>query len=113
MNTYELRLNPQPFESIKLGTKTIEMRLLDEKRQQYNVGDVLIFKNRANQNEKLITKIIQLHKYSSFEDLYKNFDKISLGYKENEDAKPEDMEEYYSKEKQANFGVVGIEIQLI
>ena len=46
MDTFELRLNEKPFESIKKRTKTIEMRLLDEKRKQYQVGDVLIFKKR-------------------------------------------------------------------
>ena len=33
MKIYELRLNEKPFESIKNGTKTIEMRLCDKKRR--------------------------------------------------------------------------------
>ena len=36
-----------------------------------------------------------------------------MGYSEDEEAKPEDMELYYSKEEQEKYGVVGIEIQLI
>jgi len=31
--TFELRLNKKPFDKIKAGTKTIELRLYDEKRQ--------------------------------------------------------------------------------
>ena len=35
---------------------------------------------------------------NNFEELYKKFDKVLLGYKENEDASPNDMNIYYSKE---------------
>ncbi len=58
-------------------------------------------------------EIIKLHRYSSFTELYKHFDKIALGYNEDEEAKPEDMELYYSKEEQNKYGVVGIEIQVV
>jgi ASC-1-like (ASCH) protein len=43
--------------------------------------------------------------------LYKHFDKISLGYKEDEIANSKDMEEYYPKEEQEKYGVLGIEIK--
>ena len=111
--TFELRLNSGPFESIKAETKTIEMRLHDEKRQQYSIGDILIFKKRPEEQETLKAKIINLHKFNSFADLYNNFNKIQLGYTENETAKPEDMQEFYTIEDQLKYGVVGIEIKLI
>ena len=44
MNTFELRLNPVPFQQIKQGKKTVEMRLFDEKRKLFNVGDMLILR---------------------------------------------------------------------
>ena len=113
MNTFELRLNSGPFESIKAGTKTIEMRLYDEKRQQYSIGDILIFKKRPEETETIKVKIINLHKVETFADLYNKFNKVQLGYKKTETAKPEDMEFFYSKEEQQKFGVVGIEIELI
>lgn len=46
-------------------------------------------------------------------ELYKHFNKVSMGYKKSELADPKDMEKYYSKEEQAKYGVVGIEIELI
>jgi len=57
-------------------------------------------------------KVLRLHRYNSFEELYKHFDKVSLGYKPDEEANPSDMEKYYSKEEQSQYGVVGIEITL-
>ncbi len=113
MSTHILRLNKNPFESIKAGTKTIEMRLLDEKRKEYNIGDILIFKKRPDEIETIKAKIIALHKYNSFAELYKNFNKKTLGYTEKEQALPEDMNAFYPIEEQQKYGVVGIEIKLI
>lgn len=109
---HEMKLHSSPFELIKNGTKTIELRLNDEKRQKVKVGDLIEFTNRST-NEKIMTKVKELHHYQSFDELYKHFDKIKLGYEENEEANPTDMELYYSKEEQNKYGVLGIEIELI
>ena len=109
---HELRLHNGPFEKIKNGTKTIEMRIYDEKRKLIKENDIIEFTNRRT-NEKIRTRVIKLHLYSSFEELYKHFDNINLGYDENEVKDSKDMEIYYSREEQCQFGVVGIEIKLI
>ena len=120
--TFELRLNKKPFESIKNcektvsvkgGTKTIEMRLYDEKRQQINIGDFIVFKLRDNEEEQIKTVVQDVDVFLNFEELYKNYDKVSLGYKNDEDASYKDMEEYYSKEEQAKYGVVAITVELV
>lgn len=110
---YYIHLHKEPFLHIKSGSKTIEMRLMDEKRQKLKIGDYIIFINRNDEEERLKTKIVGLHKFRSFGELYERFDKVSLGYSENEDAKPSDMEKYYPKEEIKRYGVVGIEIQII
>lgn len=107
-----MRLHKGPFELIKNGSKTIELRLYDEKRQMINVGDIITFENRSD-GDKIIVKVIALHKYPNFEELYKHFNKVSIGYKEDEEANPKDMELYYSSEEQFKYGVVGIEMELI
>ena len=95
---HEMKLNNEPFECIKNGTKTIELRLNDEKRKLLTVGDYIEFINRVT-NEKLLVEVIDLFKYNSFEELYKHFNKIEMGYSINEEANPKDMENYYSKEE--------------
>ena len=109
---HEMKLNNGPFAAIKSGTKTIEMRLWDEKRRLLSPGDKIVFTNRTT-GETISTKIIGLHIFESFDELYKHFDKISLGYDAQETALPSDMEEYYSKDEQAQYGVVGIEINTL
>lgn len=107
---HEMKLNNEPFECIKNGTKTIELRLNDEKRKLLTVGDYIEFTNRVT-NEKLLVEVIDLFKYNSFEELYKHFNKTEMGYSINEEANPKDMENYYSKEEQEKYGVLGIKIK--
>lgn len=107
---FEMKLHSDPFEMIKNGSKTIEMRLNDEKRQLIKIGDIIVFTNSST-GETLKTEVVALHKFNSFEELYQNFDKISLGYKEEDVANYKDMEQYYSVDEQTKYGVLGIEIK--
>lgn len=109
---YEMQLNYEPFMKIKNRTKTIEIRLNDEKRQLLKVGDYIEFNNRETE-EKMIVQIEAIYKFSNFEELYKAFDKVELGYEKDEEANPQDMEQYYSLEEQKNYGVMGIKIKKV
>lgn len=110
--THCMNLNSEPFEMIKSGVKTIELRLCDEKRQKIKIGDEIEFTDVKDSNKKLIVSVVALHKFDSFAELYKNLPLLKCGYTEQDIsiAKPEDMEFYYSKDKQEQFGVLGIEI---
>ncbi len=109
---HEMKLQDEPFKKISDGTKTIEMRLYDEKRKKVKVGDLIEFTNVLN-NEKLITRVINLYRYKDFDELYKNHDKVSIGYNEDEKASPCDMSMYYSDEDIEKYGVVGIKIKKV
>lgn len=87
------------------------MRLNDEKRSKIEIGDEIEFTNTKN-NEVLICEVINIYKYNDFKELYKNHNKISIGYKKDETANPDDMLMYYSKDKIDRYGVLGIEITL-
>jgi ASC-1-like (ASCH) protein len=114
MKTHEMNLNPEPFEMIKREQKTIEMRLCDERRQGIRVGDRILF-THTESGEKLLTEVIALHKFESFRELYAALPLLKCGYTEDDidTATPDDMDVYYSKERQAAYGVIGIEIELI
>lgn len=109
----ELRLNKKPFESIRNKTKTVEMRLYDEKRQRIKPGDTILFKLRDNESETIKVLVKNIKVFKNFEELYKNYDKVSLGYREDETASFKDMEEYYSTYEQKKYGVVAIEIKVL
>lgn len=106
-----MNLNNDPFQLIKNQTKTIEMRLYDEKRRMIAIGDRIIFKN--NKTEEIISvKVVNLFIYKDFFALYQEHDKVSIGYDANDIANPEDMYQYYSEERILKYGVVGIAIAL-
>ena len=111
---HKMNLHPQPFSLIADGRKTIELRLYDEKRRQIQIGDEIIFTCTEPPYNTLCAEVVALYKYDSFEELYVNLPFLKCGYTEEDisTAKPEDMNIYYSKEQQANYGVVGIEIEL-
>lgn len=109
---HNMKLKQEPFDKIKNGSKTIELRLYDEKRQQIKAGDFIEFSLIDNPDKKTQTRVIALHRFNSFSELYADLPKEKLGYKSDETPVPNHMNDYYSCEKQAEYGVVGIEIGL-
>ncbi len=114
MKEHIMNLNPFPMKEIRAGRKTIELRLYDEKRKKISVGDIIIFVNTENADDTLSVTVKNLFVYRSFAELYDDLPLLKCGYTaENIDtASPDDMELYYSKEKQSQYGVVGIEVEL-
>lgn len=112
--THTMKLNPEPYEKIRNGQKTIELRLNDEKRQKINIGDLIEF-TQTETGEKLVTEVVALHRCDSFAELYRHVPIQKCGYTEAEmaTAKPEDMNVYYTPEQQAEYGALGIEVRVI
>lgn len=107
-----MNLQPKYFDFIKDGTKRIELRLYDEKRRSIQLGDIIEF--AKSEDEKFKAEVIGLLRYNSFADLFEDFDISILA--DSSMTKQELLEvlgEFYSEEKQAEFGVIGIRIKLI
>ena len=111
---HEMKLQPKYYNYILNGTKRIELRLNDEKRQIIKVGDKIKFLKEPNLNESFEVKVIELIKYNSFIDLFNDYDISILSDKSmsNEELL-KDLEKFYTKEKQEKYGVVGIKIELV
>lgn len=109
---HQMKLRTLPFERIKNGSKTIELRLNDEKRQTVQVGDFIEFSCLDEPKQKIQTRVTALHHFSSFEELYTALPKEKLGYTPAETPVPDHMNEYYPRKKQEQYGVLGIELYL-
>lgn len=108
---HKMKLNQEPFEKIKNGTKTVEFRLYDEKRRTVQIGDEIEFSKLPELQEKLLVKVIDLYKEESFAKLFK---KVFAGGDENEvRKKAEEMYKFYTPETEKEYGVVGIKIEVI
>ena len=112
---HEMLLAPKPFEMMKSGQKTIELRLYDEKRKNIQIGDCIRFYCTENQAQTIDAQVLDLYISDNFTQLYKELDLLSCGYMESnvKEAKPEDMEAYYSREQLEQYGAVGIELRVV
>jgi ASC-1-like (ASCH) protein len=109
-----MKLKPEPFSAIKLGIKSFELRLYDEKRRKISVGDIIEFTSTES-GESLSRRVRALHLFESFSELYRTLPLDKCGYtSENiSTASPKDMDIYYSSEEQKQYGVVAIELEAI
>jgi len=109
---HRMKLKQSPFLKIKNGSKTIELRLNDEKRQQVQTGDFIEFSLLDDPNEKIQTRVTALHHFASFQELYASLPESRIGYAPSDTPDPGHMDAYYSREKQEQYGVLGIELRM-
>ena len=57
---HQMGLHGVYFDAIKKGTKTVEVRLNDEKRRKIKVGDTIEFIKIPEQNEILTVEVIRI-----------------------------------------------------
>ena len=109
---HEMNLQPKYFDFIKDGTKRIELRLFDEKRQQIRLGDIIEF--AKSEDDKFKAEVIGLLRYNSFNNLFEDFD-ISILADESMTKQEllDVLSEFYTPEKQAEYGVLGIRLKLV
>ena len=105
---HKMKLNESPFNRMKNGTKTIEFRLFDEKRQQIKVGDKIEFSKLPDLQEKLLVDVVELYREDTFENLFRKL------YTNEEEItrKTKAMYEIYSQEKEQQYGILGIRIKI-
>jgi len=112
---HSMKLFEIPFDRILSGKKKIEVRLFDEKRQKLNIGDIIIFSKLPDLKDKIKVEIVALLRYKSFRDLVTDFGVECFGYPK--DYLIEDFlnscYKIYSKEKEPQYGVLGIKIRLL
>ena len=111
---HKMKLQPEYYNFILNGTKRIEIRLFDEKRQQIKIGDIIKFLKEPELNESFNAKVIGLLRYNSFKDMFKDCDISILSDKSMTKEELIDvLEQFYTKEKQEKYGILGIRFELI
>ena len=110
---HHMKLQQEPFDQIRAGNKTIELRLYDKKRQLVKVGDEIEFICLDENRPPLSVQVIALHRFDSFAALYAALPLLQCGYDKDSlpFASPKDMDAYYTPEEQEKYGVVGIEVR--
>ena len=109
-----MRLAKIPYESMKRGEKTVEVRLNDEKRQAVKVGDVIVFECKEGVADAIAAQVVALHHFDRFAELFASvlLSKTGCtGMTAKEAA--ESLYRYYTKEQEERYGVLGIEIKCL
>ena len=109
-----IHLDEDIFNVVKNGTKTVEVRLYDEKRKNIKVGDKLTFLKRPLDLETIDVVVTKLEVFDSFNSLVDKYDMNDI-YLEN--ASRDDylklMERFYSKEDELKYGVLAISYEVM
>lgn len=111
---YEMKLQPEYYNFMLNGTKRIEIRLFDKKRQQIKIGDTIKMLKEPNLDESFKVRVVGLLRYNSFSDMFKDFDiSILADEKMTKEELISVLEQFYPKEEQEKYGVLGIRIELM
>lgn len=111
---YNMKLKNEPYNLIKSGKKTVELRLYDDKRRRLDVGDKIIFTNMSAKEEQIAVKIRALYRYETFEDLFEEIPAEKCGITSDSNVKNlvSGMRRYYSEEDEKRYGVLGIKVEV-
>ena len=110
--THTMKLQKTPFTAMLNGNKNIELRLNDEKRQQIQIGDKIIFCLIDSDEIQLSAVVSDLYYAETFEKLFTVISLRDCGYKSGTDisAAVKGMRKYYTEEQEKKYGVVGIKL---
>ncbi|MEK4511964.1 ASCH domain-containing protein [Paenibacillus sp. FSL K6-2524] len=111
---HTMSLFNEPFEAIKSGAKTVEIRLNDEKRRLIQVGDNIEFFKLPDKQDRIEVLIEQLMVFKTFEEMYNTLSFKDFGC---EGRSMQEMidgtYEIYTPEQEDKWGTLGIRIRLI
>ena len=109
-----IHLDEDIFEVVKSETKTVEVRVNDEKRRKLQVGDKITFLKRPDDIERIDAVIERLSYYDNFKTLVDNYtiEEIYLkGY--TKEYFLDLLKRFYSDEEVNKYGVVAITFKKI
>ena len=111
---HEMKLQDKYYNYILNGTKRIEVRLYDEKRQQIKIGDIIKFYKEPKLKDTFRAKVIGLLRYNSFYDIFKDLDiSILADVSMTKNELMDELCRFYTVDNQLKYGVIGIRIELL
>lgn len=119
-DTFVMHLSEEMFLAMKEGTKTVEVRLFDDKRKLVDIGDYIEF---YNNDDYIKLRVLDIRIEHTFKELFeRNIDlwNTSLYYIPKElgfsevssiDELVKEMYKYYTKEQEQKYGVIAFTLE--
>lgn len=110
--THGMRLQREPFATLKRGEKCVEPRLYDEKRRSIAPRDLIRFTS-AETNDSLSAEVLGLHVYPDFTALCDDFNPAELGFPTlTRDQIPSRLSQFYSTDQLLSHRALAIRLKL-
>ncbi len=77
---HTMKVDKQHYDNIFSGTKTVEMRLYDIKRQGIAVGDLISFACDSYPEENIVVTVVETKVFLDFKELVEHYTPIELGF---------------------------------
>ena len=103
---HTMGLNAPSFDKIVDGSKTIELRLYDDKRREIKIGDVIEF-SKIDSKDKVRRKVTALLNFADFEAMIDCLPLSLFGHADKESVKV-GVNKIYPIDKQRAVTVLGI-----
>ncbi|MBO0992895.1 ASCH domain-containing protein [Bacillus sp. SD088] len=111
---HKMGLYETPFNSMKSGRKTVEVRLYDDKRRKLNIGDTIKFTKLPDSHETLGVEVVKLRQYPTFKEMYESIAASDFDAVGDTVAKMVNQTyKIYTPEKEKEWGTVAITIRLL
>lgn len=126
-DTFVMHLSADMFKAVSAGTKTVELRLFDDKRKLVDIGDYIRFVNIDDESQSVLKKVADIEIEQSFRKLLTRsvylgkdgyadglrFTPEELGASDDCDlnALESGMYKYYTKEQEKEHGVIAFILQ--
>ena len=111
---YMMKLDAKFFDKMRARKKVYEVRLNDEKRKEITIGDKIIFKRRPELIDGMVVRVVEIKRYSSFEQVATSMSLESLGFEnENIQSVVDFYHTIYTPEDEKKYGVVVFKVELM
>jgi len=122
---FVMHLSGDMFEAVKAGTKTVEVRLFDEKRKRIDIGDYIEFRREGNEEDRILKRVGDIYAEPSFREIFerntfnarsewvRRFSPEQFGFPENCSVEDfvDGMHKYYDKEKEEELGAIAFVLE--
>ena len=121
-DTFVMHLSEEMFLAMKEGTKTVEVRLFDDKRKLVDIGDYIEFHNN---NVYIKMRVLDIRIEHTFKELFERsidlrntslyYAPKQLGFSEESsiDELVKEMYKRYTKEQEEKYGVIAFTLEQI
>lgn len=114
--TFVMHLCDEMFDAVAMGTKVVETRLYDEKRQLIGIGDNIKFVKESDKSQRVKRRVADMVIGKSFEEVFSSvllrFTPKQLGFPDEFSLKSmvDAMYRYYGRDRELQYGVISFVI---